>query len=142
MWCLGVLASAAPSVARRPACMTGSAAARLPETRVSQPVAGPSPEELRILHVTDASSAGVLTAVTTLSREQARLPQVRDVSLAYVPPPDSPPADQIRQMASKQVNVIQCSRRTHQLHLAPIGLSLSPGIRPDEYDVSRVNARH
>lgn len=140
MWCLGVLASAAPSVARRPACMTGSAAARLPETRVSQPVAGPSPEELRILHVTDASSAGVLTAVTTLSREQARLPQVRDVSLAYVPRPDSPPADQIRQMASKQVNVIQWSRRTDALRLVALGVRLIAAIRAGGYDVIHVHA--
>src|SRR5699024_11867944 len=99
-----------------------------------------SPEGLRILHVTDASSAGVLTAVTTLSREQALLPQVRDVSLAYVPRPDSPPADQIRQMASKQVDVIQWSRRTDALRLAALGVRLVAAIRAGGYDVLHVHA--
>lgn len=140
MWCLPVLASAAASVACRPACMTGSAAARLPETRVSMLVAGPPPQGLRILHVTEASSAGVLTAITSLSREQARLPQVRDVSLAYVPRPDSPPVDQIQQMASDRVGVIQLSRRTDVLRLAALSAHLVTAISAHRYDVIHVHA--
>lgn len=57
-----------------------------------------------ILHVTDASFAGVLVAVTDLARMQAELPGAR-ISLAYVPRPETPPQEQILELAGDRVRL-------------------------------------
>lgn len=58
----------------------------------------------RILHITDASSSGVLAAVTSFARAQAAEPGI-DVEFAYVPRHDSPEPAAIQAMASDAVHV-------------------------------------
>lgn len=65
---------------------------------------------MRILHVTDAASAGVLTAVTTLARAQAAHPDIERVVLGYVPRPDSPTPAGIAELTGPAVEV----RRWHR----------------------------
>lgn len=63
-----------------------------------------------ILHITDASSSGVLASVTTLARAQSATPGLA-VTLAYVARRDSPPPEQIRRMAGPDVTVETWARR-------------------------------
>lgn len=58
---------------------------------------------MRLLHVTDAAAAGVLSAVTALARAQAEADA--EVRLAYVPRPDSPPHSRIAEMAGERVSL-------------------------------------
>ncbi|MDO5662727.1 MAG: glycosyl transferase family 1, partial [Brachybacterium sp.] len=59
---------------------------------------------MRIHHVTDASSSGVLASVTTLARAQSELPDA-DVAFTYVPRHDSPPLEEIRALCGPAVTV-------------------------------------
>lgn len=59
---------------------------------------------VRILHVTDASSSGVLAAVTSFARAQAAEPGC-EATFAYVPRHDSPELSAIQEMASPAVRV-------------------------------------
>lgn len=59
---------------------------------------------IRILHVTDASSSGVLAAVTSFARAQAAESGV-EVEFAYVPRHDSPEPAAIQEMASDAVRL-------------------------------------
>lgn len=59
---------------------------------------------VRILHVTDASSSGVLAAVTSFARAQAAEPGV-EATFAYVPRHDSPEPSAIQEMSSPAVRV-------------------------------------
>lgn len=58
----------------------------------------------RILHVTDATHAGVLVAVTDLAREQAAVPGT-SVTFAYTPRPESPDLARIRDLTGPDVRV-------------------------------------
>lgn len=62
-----------------------------------------------VLHITDASSSGVLAAVTTIARSQARLPGC-EITFAYVPRHDSPSRERIQEMTGPHVHVEQWSR--------------------------------
>ena len=86
---------------------------------------------MRILHVTDAASAGVLTAVTTLARAQAAHPDIERVVLGYVPRPDSPTPAGIAELTGPAVEV----RRWHRglAQYAPGHLDLLAGIRITEH---------
>ncbi|GAB2536131.1 glycosyltransferase [Brachybacterium huguangmaarense] len=59
-----------------------------------------------ILHVTDASFAGVLVAVTDIARSQSELPGNR-VTFAYVPRAQTPPLDEIQELAGEAVQVVR-----------------------------------
>jgi glycosyltransferase involved in cell wall biosynthesis len=62
-----------------------------------------------ILHITDASSSGVLAAVTTFARAQSLAPGM-EVTFAYVPRHDSPSVARIRELAGERVRVVRWSR--------------------------------
>lgn len=57
-----------------------------------------------ILHVTDAAFAGALYAVTDIAREQSRQPHT-EIVFTYVPRPESPDIDVIRQLVGPDVDV-------------------------------------
>jgi glycosyltransferase involved in cell wall biosynthesis len=60
---------------------------------------------MRVLHVTDAAAAGVLSAVTTLARAQADAPEFEKVAFRYTPRPESPAVDDIRAAMGAAVDV-------------------------------------
>ena len=60
---------------------------------------------VRVLHVTDASSSGVLTAVTTIARQQSEDSRFTRVVFAYVPRPDSPSEGDIQALTGPGVEV-------------------------------------
>lgn len=63
---------------------------------------------MRILHVTQASFAGVLSSSTAIARAQAEVPGV-EVTYAWAPRTVSPAPDQIQQMVGPRVRVIRLS---------------------------------
>lgn len=69
---------------------------------------------MKILHVTDASAAGVLTSVTTLTREQAK---GSDVTFGYVPRHESPPHDEIVRAMGAGVRTIRWDGKPRELAL-------------------------
>ncbi len=78
-----------------------------------------------ILHVTDASSGGVLTSVATLARQQAQDARWGRVTLAFVPREDTPTLTRIRAMVGPEVRIEQWSRHRSALRL----LDLAKGVR-------------
>ncbi|MFQ6484566.1 glycosyltransferase [Brachybacterium epidermidis] len=64
---------------------------------------------MKVLHVTEAASAGVLTSVTTLARMQAADPAFDRPVLAYVPRADSPDAAAIGALVGDGVELRQWS---------------------------------
>lgn len=94
---------------------------------------------MRILHVTDASSAGVLTAVTTLARAQSRHPAFAQVVLGYVPRPDSPPPAGIAELTGDAVEV----RRWHRggrTAMAGLTRRLFSALGAAEFDVVHLHS--
>lgn len=94
---------------------------------------------MRILHVTDASSAGVLTAVTTLARAQSQHPAVEQVVLGYVPRPDSPPPSGIAELTGPAVEV----RRWHRggrTAMAGLTRRLFSALGAEEFDVVHLHS--
>lgn len=69
---------------------------------------------MKILHVTEASAAGVLTSVSTLAREQSRL---ADVTFAYVPRHESPSPADIAHTMGQAVRTIRWDGRIREIAL-------------------------
>lgn len=76
-----------------------------------------------VLHVTDASSSGVLAAVTSLARAQSHVPGAR-IALAYIPRPDSPSICRIREMTGPRVRV-HCWSGPRRTALLALGVRLA-----------------
>ena len=74
---------------------------------------------MRIVHLTEASSAGVLSSVTALARAQAASPDVESVALACVARADSPPAEEIAALCGEDVavQVLPCRAGRRELDL-------------------------
>ncbi|MCT1385834.1 glycosyltransferase [Brachybacterium sp. p3-SID1565] len=94
---------------------------------------------MRVLHVTEASSAGVLTAVTTLVREQSQDPAFTDPVLAYVPRPDSPPTAAIRELTGDGAEVRAWSAGT-PLRLLHLAAALLHTLRREQFDVIHLHS--
>lgn len=94
---------------------------------------------MRILHVTEASSAGVLTAVTTLAREQSRQSEVGGTVLAYVPRPDSPRLTEIQQLTGDGVEVRQWSAGP-RWRTVPLLRGLLRTLRRERFDVIHLHS--
>lgn len=69
---------------------------------------------MRILHVTDASAAGVLASVTALANAQAAMPEVETVRFCYTPRPESPPHPSIAQNLGGDVEVVRWERSSRR----------------------------
>ncbi len=95
---------------------------------------------MAVLHVTDASSSGVLTAVTTIARKQSEDPNYSRVVFAYVLRPDSPSLDDIRAMAGPSVEVEQWSERLSFLRLAEMVKTMAIRLRTETFDVVHLHS--
>lgn len=80
---------------------------------------------MRILHITDAASSGVLTAVTGFARAQAAVPGT-EVELVYVPRHDSPSLGTIQEMVSADVTVRRLTASSRAA--VPVLAARLPGI--------------
>lgn len=92
----------------------------------------------RILHVTDAASSGVLTAVTSFARAQAAEPDT-DVTFAYVPRADSPAPSIIQGMASPAVRLRPLADSS-RLAVPALALRLPLLLHRERYDVVHVHS--
>lgn len=90
---------------------------------------------MRVLHVTDASSAGVLTSVTTLARAQASSPLFSTVALAYVPRADSPSEQEIQQLVGPQARVEKWSSSIGVSRLLALARETARTLRLGNYDL-------
>ena len=95
---------------------------------------------LRILHVTDASSSGVLTAVTTIARQQSADPRFARVVFAYVLRPDSPSEQEIRAMTGPGVVVEKWSELVSARRLVALVSTLFSRLRTDTFDVVHLHS--
>ncbi|GAB3252838.1 glycosyltransferase family protein [Arthrobacter pigmenti] len=95
---------------------------------------------MKILHVTDASSAGVLSAVTTLAREQAADPGFSDVVFAYVPRPDSPPKAEIQRLLGDRASLQEWSTSHDWRRLTDLVAHLTLAMRSRRYDVVHLHS--
>lgn len=95
---------------------------------------------MKILHVTDASSAGVLSAVTTLAREQAADPGFSDVVFAYVPRPDSPPKAEIQRLLGDRASLQEWSTSHDWRRLTDLVAHLILAMRSHRYDVVHLHS--
>ena len=95
---------------------------------------------IRVLHVTDASSSGVLTAVTTIARQQSQDERFSRVVFAYVLRPDSPSEEEIRAMAGPAVEVQRWSDRLSTGRLVDLVRSLFKRLRTETYDVVHLHS--
>lgn len=95
---------------------------------------------MKILHVTDASSAGVLSAVTTLARQQAADPGFSDVVFAYVPRPDSPPKAEIQRLLGDQASLQEWSTSHDWRRLTDLVAHLILAMRSHRYDVVHLHS--
>lgn len=95
---------------------------------------------MKILHVTDASSAGVLSAVTTLAREQAADPGFSDVVFAYVPRPDSPPRAEIQRLLGERASLQEWSTFHDWHRLTDLVRHLAHAMRSQRYDVVHLHS--
>ena len=90
---------------------------------------------MRILHVTDASSAGVLTSVTTLAKAQAASSLFDAVTFAYVPREDSPELHEIQALTGPEVSVRAWSSSSGAVRLAALVHHLVRALRGGHYDI-------
>lgn len=97
-------------------------------------------DALRVLHVTDASSSGVLTAVTTIARQQSRDPRFSRVVFAYVLRPDSPAEADIRALAGPDVEVVRWSEDLGVGRLIALVRTLSATLRNERFDVVHLHS--
>ncbi|GAA3718456.1 glycosyltransferase [Microlunatus aurantiacus] len=95
---------------------------------------------LSVLHVTDASSSGVLTAVTTIARQQSEDSRFERVVFAYVLRPDSPAHDEIERLAGPLVEVQRWSDSLGWRRLADLTRNLRERLRADHYDVVHLHS--
>lgn len=95
---------------------------------------------LRVLHVTDASSSGVLTAVTTIARQQSEDPGFDRVVFAYVLRPDSPSHEAIEALAGPGVSVERWSDELSARRLIELCRTLLNRLRREDFDVVHVHS--
>lgn len=95
---------------------------------------------VRVLHVTDASSSGVLTAVTTIARQQSRDPRFARVVFAYVLRPDSPSETEIRALAGSEVEVEKWSDALSARRLVALVRTLVRRLGTDDFDVVHLHS--
>lgn len=95
---------------------------------------------MRILHVTEASSAGVLTAVTKLSREQARLSDDHEISMAYLRRPDTPSTAAIEAMVTPRVRVFEWAATTGFPRMMVLVKKLIMAMRSGHYDIIHLHS--
>lgn len=92
---------------------------------------------IRILHVTDAASAGVLAAVAALARAQSETGA--RVTFAYVPRVDSPPLAAIQELTGDQVVVRRWSR-SHRTAVPALALRLGVALVGHRYQVVHLHS--
>ncbi|WGW11712.1 glycosyltransferase [Saxibacter everestensis] len=90
--------------------------------------------------MTDASSGGVLTSVTTLARQQAEHPDRHEVIFAFVPRSDTPAKEQIQQLTGPRVNVQQWSTTTTIRRLIDLVHGLSRTLARTQCDVVHLHS--
>ncbi|MGP9693481.1 glycosyltransferase [Brachybacterium sp. AOP25-B2-12] len=93
---------------------------------------------MRILHLTDASSSGVLMAVTAIARAQAAVPGCV-VELAYVPRSDSPTPDRIQDLTGPSVRLHRLTASSRAA--VPVLAARLPGLlRRSDADVVHLHS--
>jgi glycosyltransferase involved in cell wall biosynthesis len=97
-------------------------------------------EGIRVLHVTDASSSGVLTAVTTIARQQSEDPRFARVVFAYVLRPDSPVDEDIRRFTGPRVEVEKWSDSLSAGRLVALVRTLFARLRTETFDVVHLHS--
>lgn len=95
---------------------------------------------IRVLHVTDASSSGVLTAVTTIARQQSQDPRFARVVFAYVLRPDSPSHEAIEALAGPAVDVQRWSEQLSTGRLVDLCRTLLDRLRREDFDVVHLHS--
>ena len=95
---------------------------------------------IRVLHVTDASSSGVLTAVTTIARQQSEDPRFSRVVVAYVLRPDSPVDEDIRTFTGPGVEVEKWSESLSAGRLVALVRTLFSRLRTETFDVVHLHS--
>ncbi|HEY5785732.1 MAG TPA: glycosyltransferase [Microlunatus sp.] len=95
---------------------------------------------LSVLHVTDASSSGVLVAVTTIARQQSLDPRFDRVVFAYVLRPDSPSHAEIEALAGPGVTVRRWSEQLSAARLFALARSLRRTLRSEDFDVVHLHS--
>lgn len=95
---------------------------------------------MRVLHVTDASSGGVLTAVTTLARAQSESAAFDRITIGYVPRSGSPTNEQIREMSGGAVHVERWSETVSARRLVSLTTGLIHAMRSDKADVIHLHS--
>ena len=95
---------------------------------------------LTVLHVTDASSSGVLTAVTTIARQQSEDPAFGRVVFAYVLRPDSPPHEEIERLAGPGVEVQLWSDSRSSSRLVDLTRTLWGRLHSESFDVVHLHS--
>jgi glycosyltransferase involved in cell wall biosynthesis len=97
-------------------------------------------EGIRVLHVTDASSSGVLTAVTTIARQQSEDPRFSRVVFAYVVRPDSPVDEDIRTLTGPGVEVEKWSDSLSAGRLVALVRTLFARLRTETFEVVHLHS--
>lgn len=94
---------------------------------------------MRILHVTDASAAGVLAAITSLARAQSEHPDVTSVRVCYTPRPESPTHETIVRSLGTGV---EARRWSNKSRTAVLGLvrGLLRELRDGRFDVIHLHS--
>lgn len=95
---------------------------------------------MKVLHVTDASSAGVLTAVTTLVRQQSDSDLFAEVAFAYVRREDSPTAEQIRSMVGDGASVSEWSQAIGATRLLALVRGLAGAMAGHRFDIVHLHS--
>lgn len=95
---------------------------------------------LRVLHVTDASSSGVLTAVTTIARQQSQDPEFDRILFAYVLRPDSPSHEEIAALVGPDVDVERWSDQLSSRRLVDLCRRLLDRLRHEDFDVVHLHS--
>jgi glycosyltransferase involved in cell wall biosynthesis len=90
---------------------------------------------MKVLHVTDASSAGVLTSVTTLAKAQSTSPLFSEVAFAYVRREDSPEQHEIQGLLGQHVSLHEWSSSSGPVRLVALTHHLVRALRIGRYDV-------
>lgn len=95
---------------------------------------------MRVLHVTDASSSGVLTAVTTIARTQSEDPRFSRVVFAYLLRPDSPSQADIQALSGPGVEVQLWSDGLSAKRLVDLVRTLFSVLRSENFDVVHLHS--
>jgi glycosyltransferase involved in cell wall biosynthesis len=95
---------------------------------------------IRVLHVTDASSSGVLIAVSTIARQQSEDPRFSRVVFAYVVRPDSPADKDVRTLTGPGVEVEKWSDSRSAGRLVALVRTLFVRLRTETFDVVHLHS--